>query len=188
MGRMDWTPRRAVEADVPALEALIGMSVRGLHGPYYSPAQIDASIGTVFGVDRQLVEDGTYFVVESGGAPFGCGGWSRRAALCGSDSLRTGRDPEVDPRTDPARVRAFFVHPSWVRRGIGASIMALCEREIAEAGFTTVLIMATLPGVPLYLSFGYAETGRVLVDMPGGQSIETVRMEKTLPRTPGRAA
>jgi len=188
MGREDWTPRKAVEADVPGLEALIALSVRGLHGPYYSQAQIDASIGTVFGVDRQLVKDGTYFVVESGGAPVGCGGWSRRAAVCGSDSLRTGPDPEVDPGTDPARVRAFFVHPAWVRRGIGASIMALCEREIAGAGFSSVLILATLPGVPLYASFGYAETGRVRVDMPGGLSIETVRMERTLPRTPGRAA
>ena len=185
MSRAEWMPRRAVDADVPALEALIALSVRRLHSNHYSGAQIDASIGTVFGVDRQLVEDGTYFVVEEGGVRVGCGGWSRRASLCGSDSLRTGRDPEVDPRTEPARVRAFFVHPDWVRRGIGGSIMELCEREILGAGFSRVLIMATLPGAPLYASFGYRETGRVQVAMPGGLSIETIRMEKALSRTPG---
>ncbi len=180
MSRAGWNPRRAVDADVPALEELIALSVRGIHGPYYRQEQIDASIGTVFGVDRQLIEDGTYFVVEHGGRVVGCGGWSRRATLCGSDSLRTRRDPEVDPRTEPARVRAFFVHPDWVRRGIGASIMALCEREIRAAGFGRVVIMATLPGVPLYASFGYRETERIAVPMPGGLTIETVRMEKAL--------
>jgi len=187
MSRAAWTPRRAVDADVPELEELIALSVRGLHGPHYTQEQIDASIGTVFGVDRQLIEDGTYFVLEQGGRMVGCGGWSRRASLCGSDSLRTGRDPEVDPGTEPARVRAFFVHPDWVRRGIGSAIMALCEREIRAAGFGQVAIMATLPGVPLYASFGYRETGRFAVPMPGGLKIETVRMEKALLGRPVQA-
>ena len=187
MNRAAWIPRRALDADVPALGELITLSVRGLHGPHYSQEQINASIGTVFGVDRQLIADGTYFVLEQGGTMVGCGGWSRRASLCGSDSLRTGQDPEVDPRTELARVRAFFVHPDWVRRGIGSSIMALCEREIRAAGFGRVVIMATLPGVPLYASFGYSETERLAVPMPGGLTIETVRMEKALLGCPVQA-
>jgi GNAT superfamily N-acetyltransferase len=180
MGRDTWSPRRAEVGDIPAIEKLIELSVRGLHGPHYSPQQIDASIGTVFGVDRQLVADGTYFVVEADGAIIGCGGWSRRASLCGSDTFRTGEDPLVDPGTDPARVRAFFVHPSWVRRGVGASIMERCEREIARAGFGRVVIMATLAGEALYSSFGYRSVERSEVAMPGGLSIAVIRMERAL--------
>jgi len=107
MRRPPWIPRHALEGDIAAIEALISRSVRALHRPFYSELQIDASIGTVFGVDRQLIEDRSYFVVEHGGAPVGCGGWSRRASLCGSDTFRTGKDPLVDPRTEPACQRRF---------------------------------------------------------------------------------
>jgi N-acetylglutamate synthase-like GNAT family acetyltransferase len=182
MGRDPWIPRKAEVGDIPEIERLIALSVRGLHGPYYSPQQIDASIGTVFGVDRQLIADGTYFVVEADGQIIGCGGWSRRASLCGSDSLRTVEDPLVDPRTDPARVRAFFVHPSWVRRGVGSSIMERCEREIARAGFGRVVIMATLAGEALYASFGYRSVERIESAMPGGLSIAVIRMERAVLR------
>lgn len=180
MSRAEWMPRRAVDADVPALEALIALSVRRLHSNHYSGAQIDASIGTVFGVDRQLVEDGTYFVVEEGGVRVGCGGWSRRASLCGSDTFRTGKDPLVDPRTEAARVRAFFVDPSWVRMGVGSAILARCELGIVHAGFRRVVIMATLPGEALYASFGYQAVERCEVGMPGGLTLAVVRMEKEI--------
>jgi len=179
--------RLAREADISEMEGLIEASVRGLHGPYYTQAQIDASIGTVFGVDRQLIVDGTYFVVEAGGRIIGCGGWSRRASLCGSDSLRTGEDPLVDPRTEPARIRAFFVHPGWVRRGVGSRIMAQCERAIADAGFRTVVIMSTLAGEPLYAGFGYRVAERCDVGMPGGLSMSVLRMEKPVLRGPVKA-
>jgi GNAT superfamily N-acetyltransferase len=178
MAREVWSPRKAGVGDIPEIEKLIARSVRGLHGPYYSPQQIEASIGTVFGVDRQLLADGTYFVVEAEGAIVGCGGWSRRASLCGSDSLRTGEDPLVDPLIDPARIRAFFVHPSWVRRGVGASIMERCEREIARAGFGRVVIMATLAGEALYASFGYRSVERSEAAMPGGLTLAVIRMER----------
>jgi GNAT superfamily N-acetyltransferase len=180
MERQHWKPRKALIGDIPRIEALIELSVRGLHGAYYSPQQIDASIGTVFGVDRQLILDGTYFVVEASGELVGCGGWSRRASLCGGDALRTGTDPLVDPRTDPARVRAFFVHPGWVRRGVGSSIMERCEREIAEAGFGRVVIMATLAGEALYASFGYGAVGRSDADLPGGLTLAVIRMERAV--------
>jgi len=166
--------RLAREADISEMEGLIEASVRGLHGPYYTQAQIDASIGTVF-------------VVEAGGRIIGCGGWSRRASLCGSDSLRTGEDPLVDPRTEPARIRAFFVHPGWVRRGVGSRIMAQCERAIADAGFRTVVIMSTLAGEPLYAGFGYRVAERCDVGMPGGLSMSVLRMEKPVLRGPVKA-
>ena len=180
MSRPPWIPRHALEGDIAAIEALISRSVRALHRPFYSELQIDASIGTVFGVDRQLIEDRSYFVVEHGGAPVGCGGWSRRASLCGSDTFRTGKDPLVDPRTEPARVRAFFVDPSWVRMGVGSAILARCELGIVHAGFRRVVIMATLPGEALYASFGYQAVERCEVGMPGGLTLAVVRMEKEI--------
>lgn len=180
MGTQHWQPRRATEGDIPEFEDLIERSVRVLHKGLYTPEQIEASIGTVFGVDRQLIRDGTYFAVEKGSAIIGCGGWSRRASLCGSDTMRTGEDPLIDPRTEPARVRAFFVDPAWARQGVGSSIMAECERAIAEAGFRRVAIMSTLAGEPLYASFGYGVAERCEFAMPGGLSMAVIRMEKVL--------
>src|SRR5688500_14931887 len=122
-----WPLRLAREDDVSSLEALIPLSVRALQAAHYSPAQMDAALGPVFGVDRQLIRDGTYFVAEREGAIVGCGGWSRRRSLYGGDGGRELEDALLDPQRDAARVRAFFVHPDWARRGIGRSIMAACE-------------------------------------------------------------
>src|SRR3954468_20814576 len=116
---MNWIPRLATESDIPALEALIPLSVRTLQAPYYSAAQMEAALGPVFGVDRQLVRDRTYFVAEAEDTICGCGGWSRRNAMYGGDRDRAGEDALLDSRRDPARIRAFFVHPHWARRGIG---------------------------------------------------------------------
>ena len=165
---------------MPRLEELIPLSVRALQSDDYSAAQVEAAIGGVFGVDRQLVRDATYFVVEHGGQIVGCGGWSRRASLFGSDGGRRGEDPELDPRKDPARIRAFFVHPGWARRGIGSAIMAACERAIWAAGFRRVTIVSTLAGEPLYASFGYGPSGRFDVAMAGGLALPVVRMDKVL--------
>ena len=162
------------------LEALIRLSVRTLQAPYYSPAQMDAALGPVFGVDRQLIRDGTYFVAERDGAIVGCGGWSRRRSLYGSDSGREREDGLLEPQRDAARVRAFFVHPTWSRRGIGRSIMIACERAIIEAGFRAVDIVATLPGEPLYASFGYAVVDRYDIPLVGGLMLPAVRMTKTM--------
>src|SRR6267142_3791192 len=145
---MNWSPRLPEGRDVPALEALIPLSVRTLQAAHYSPAQMEAALGPVFGVDRQLIRDGTYFVVEHESQIVGCGGWSKRRSLYGGDQHRVEADPELDPTRDAARVRAFFVHPAWARRGIGRSIMVACERAIIGAGFRTVEIVATLAGEP----------------------------------------
>jgi N-acetylglutamate synthase-like GNAT family acetyltransferase len=179
-GPPEWRPRLAREGDVPAIAALIPVSVRALQAAYYSPAQMEAAIGPVFGVDTQLVRDGTYFVVEHEGRVIGCGGWSRRSALCGGDHGRGAEEPVLDPRVDPARIRAFFVHPEFARRGVGRSIMAASEWAIAGAGFRAVVIMSTLAGEPLYASMGYGVSERLDVEMPGGLRLPVVRMGKSL--------
>ncbi len=178
----DWRPRLAREDDIPALEALIPVSVRALQAPYYSSAQMEAALGPVFGVDRQLIRDGTYLVVECDGQIAGCGGWSKRRSLYGGDGHRGEPDPELDPKRDAARVRAFFVHPAWARRGIGRSIMLACERAIIESGFRTVDIVATLAGEPLYASFGYAVVEHYDIAMVNGLSLPVVRMTKSMER------
>ncbi len=175
-----WPLRLAHEEDVSALEALIPLSVRALQSPYYSQAQIEAALGPVFGVDRQLIRDGTYFIAEQDGVIIGCGGWSKRRALDGGDRSREREDELLDPERDAARVRAFFVHPDWARRGIGRSIMAACERTIRESGFSTVDIVATLAGEPLYALFGYAVVERYEIAMVSGMSLPVVKMNKVL--------
>ena len=175
-----WSLRLARDSDVAALEALIPLSVRSLQAAHYSTRQMDAALGTVFGVDRQLIRDATYFVAESEGHIVGCGGWSKRRSLFGSDRGRDGDDPELDPARDAARVRAFFVHPAWARNGIGRAIMAACESEIAAAGFRRVDIVATLTGEPLYASFGYVATSREQVALTGGLFLPVVRMTRNI--------
>ena len=141
---------------------------------------MSAALGSVFGVDRQLIQDGTFFVVEQNDAIIGCGGWSRRLSLYGADTGRTEIDPLIDPATGAARVRAFFVHPSFARRGIGRSIMQACETAIREAGFSRVDVVATLAGEPLYASFGYAVTERFEIPLNNELSLPVVRMTKIL--------
>ncbi|MEO8305031.1 MAG: GNAT family N-acetyltransferase [Betaproteobacteria bacterium] len=174
-----WPLRLAREDDVPALEALIPISVRALQAAHYSPAQMDVALGPVFGVDRQLIRDGTYYVAEHRAGIAGCGGWSKRQSLYGGDQARQAEDPLLDPARDAARVRAFFVHPAWARRGVGRSIMAACEQAIVAAGFRSVDIVATLAGEPLYALFGYAAVERYEIPMAGGLSLPVVRMIRT---------
>ena len=176
--KVEWQPRVAREEDIPALEVLIPVSVRTLQAAHYSPAQMEAALGSVFGVDRQLIRDGTYFVVEHEGRIVGCGGWSKRKSLYGSDNNRAEPDPELDPTHDAARVRAFFVHPQWARRGIGRSIMSACERAIVQAGFRKVDIVATLAGEPLYAAFGYTVVERYDITMRDGLRLPVVRMTR----------
>ena len=174
--------RLAREADVPALHALIEASVRGLQKHDYTAAQIDGALGTVLGLDTQLVKDGTYFVAEARAACarvlVGCGGWSKRKTLFGSDHAAV-REPELlDPKTEAAKIRAFFVHPEWARRGIGTRILEACEGAAREAGFTRFEMGATLTGVPLYLVRGYREAERIEVPLRNGQKLPVVRMTK----------
>ena len=175
-----WPLRLAEESDVSAIEALIPISVRALQAPYYSTAQVDAALGPVFGVDRQLIRDGTYFVAEQDRLIVGCGGWSRRRSLYGGDTGRKCEDGLLDPQREAARVRAFFVHPTWARRGIGRSIMVACEHAIIDGGFRSVDLIATLAGEPLYARFGYAVVERYDIAMANGLILPVVKMTKSM--------
>jgi GNAT superfamily N-acetyltransferase len=178
---MNWTLRLARPEDVPAIAELIPLSVRALQAPYYSAAQMEAAIGPVFGVDRQLIADGTYFVAESDGQLAGCGGWSRRQSLCGSDQDRpAGTDTGLDPERDPARIRAFFVHPGRARQGIGRAILLASETAARAAGFQRAELVATLAGEPLYAAHGYEAVERYELPMRDGLGLPVVKMTKRL--------
>jgi N-acetylglutamate synthase-like GNAT family acetyltransferase len=131
-------------------------------------------------VDRQLIRDGTYFVVEDAGQIVGCGGWGRRKTLFGGDRGRVGADEQLDPKTDPARIRAFFIHPAWARHGIGRAILESCERAATKAGFQTAELVATLAGEPFYSAFGYSVIERYETPMTEALSLPVVRMAKNL--------
>lgn len=176
---MTWATRIASFDDVPSLEVLIPLSVRKLHLGYYSSAQIEGALGNVFGVDRQLLEDRTYFIVEREGQLIGAGGWSKRKALFGSDHGRSAPDPPLDPATEAARIRAFFVHPDWARRGVGRALLESCEAAIRKAGFRRIDLVATLAGEPLYTRFSYNVVSRYEVPLPNGLMLPVVRMSKS---------
>lgn len=177
---MNWSLRFANDGDIPELEALIGRSVRELQADYYSSAQMDGALGSLFGVDRQLIRDQTYFVVEQGQAITACGGWSKRESLFGSDAARAREDALLDPSRDPARIRAFFVHPEYARRGLGRAILAACEDAIRAAQFRSIELVATLPGVPFYRASAYETGERYEVPLVNGLSLPVVRMSKNL--------
>jgi GNAT superfamily N-acetyltransferase len=172
--------RTATLADVPMLKALIGRSARGLSIEDYRPAQIEGALRGAFGVDSQLLADGTYFVVEAGGQLVGCGGWSFRATLFGGDERRDRDSATLDPKSQAAKIRAFFVDPNHARRGIGTLLLDHCENEAAAHGFSRVELMATLPGARLYAARGYVASPRVQVDLGGGETIEFIPMGKAL--------
>jgi GNAT superfamily N-acetyltransferase len=174
------TFRLATDEDIPALESLIPLSARVLQAPYYTQGQIEAALGPVFAVDRQLIDDRTYFVVECDGKVVGCGGWSRRIAQYGGGHPQYGEKVgELDPQRDPARIRAFFVHPDYARRGIGRMLLTACEDALRSAGFHEALMVATLAGEPLYASAGYHVIERFDVAARDGVTLEGVRMGKS---------
>jgi GNAT superfamily N-acetyltransferase len=169
--------RTATAVDIPAIEALITRSVRALQ-PEYTEAQRESALGTVFGVDRALIADGTYLVVEVNGLLAACGGWSRRATLFGSDNSPVREERWLDPARDRARIRAFFVAPEFARRGLGTELLQACEAAALAAGFRRFELGATLAGIPLYARHGYQERERVTVPLANGDGLAIVRMEK----------
>jgi len=172
--------RAATFDDVPAIAALIDASVRGLAPGYYTPAQIDGGLREVFGVDTQLIADGTYYVIESDGALAAAGGWSARRTLFGGDQMKGAEDPLLDPAREAARIRAFFVHPAWARRGLGRRLYATCAHAAAAAGFTSFALMGTLPGVPLYEALGFVKHEDVLVPLADGGVLPGIRMTRDI--------
>lgn len=174
------TLRLATPDDLPALQALIPASVRALSQGYYTPEQIESAIRHVFGPDTQLIADGTYFAAEAEGTIAGCGGWSRRRTLYGGDQMKDAEDPLLDPATEAAKIRAFFVHPHWARRGVASMIMEACRAAAARAGFQRLELMATLPGEPLYRAFGFEVRERVETTLPDGVRVPFVRMDRPI--------
>jgi GNAT superfamily N-acetyltransferase len=174
--------RLATTDDIEAIAALIEASVLHLQAGEYTLEQRQGALGTVFGVDRLLIADGTYFVVvdPASGALAACGGWSKRNTLFGSDNAPVKNDDWLDPAVDAARIRAFFVHPDWARRGLGTRILDTCEAAARQAGFTRLTLGATLTGIPLYERHGFQAVERVEVPLRNGHSIPIVRMEKML--------
>jgi GNAT superfamily N-acetyltransferase len=170
--------RAATNADVPALRALIAASVRGLSAGYYTPEQAESALVHVFGPDTQLIADGTYYVVESAGGLVAAGGWSARRTLFGGDQTKSGEDAALDPSTEPARIRAFFVHPAWARRGLGRLLFEHCLAAARAAGFRELTLVATLPGVPLYRALGFVEREVFAVPMADGLELPVVRMTR----------
>lgn len=172
--------RVATDGDLAAIRALIPRSVRGLSVGYYTPREVESSIRYVFGPDTQLIADGTYFVAESGGEVVGCGGWSARRTLYGGDQAKDADDPRLDPATEAARIRAFFVHPDHARRGIASAIYDACVAAARAAGFRSLELMATLPGEPLYRTFGFHPVEQVESVLPDGVPIRFVRMARDI--------
>ncbi len=173
------TLRLATEQDVAALARLIERSVQGLQAEHYSASQRESALGTVFGVDRALIAQGSYFVVEVRQRPIGCGGWSRRATLFGvHQALRDERD--LVPGVDAARIRAFFVDPAWVRQGVASLILAACERAAAAHGFTRLALAATLTGAPFYRRTGFRDLDHFDTPLPNGEAMPLIAMEKAI--------
>jgi GNAT superfamily N-acetyltransferase len=179
---MSYQVRNATSADEPALRALIERSIRALGAGDYSPVQIEAALKGAFGVDTALIRDETYFVITTGpGEIVGCGGWSKRRTLFGSDA-RGGRDDStLDPRAEFAKIRAFFIDPAHARRGLGRLLLEHCESQAAHAGFRGFELMATLPGKRLYEKYGYVPAEPVDHPLPGGLAIRFVPMRKSAP-------
>jgi len=176
---MSYTLRAARMGDEPELQRLIARSIRSLGALDYSPAQIEGALRGAFGVDTNLIRDGTYLAaLGEGGAIVACGGWSRRRTLFGSDARAERDEGWLDPRTDAAKIRAFFVDPAHARRGIGRLILESSEAQARAAGFTRFELMATLPGERLYRRFGYVAQAPLDYALAGGLSIRFVPMSK----------
>jgi GNAT superfamily N-acetyltransferase len=190
--------RKAIAEDAPVLRRLIEASVRELQAGDYTPAQMEGALESVFGVDTQLIVDGSYLVAEakitdplpgeksgpeeenpaSEWAIVGCGGWSKRKTLYGGDRWTAREDTLLDPKHDAAKIRAFFIHPDWARRGVGSKILEACEVAASEAGFTRYEMGATLTGAKLFGRKGYVAVEKIEVPLKNGLSLPVIRMAK----------
>ena len=182
--QMNLRLRKASPEDIPRLREIIDASVRGLQSADYSPAEIEGALKSVYGVDTQLIADGTYLVAEdqtkNGPEIVACGGWSQRKTLYGGDQFAGREDSLLDPAHDAAKIRAFFVHPQWARRGIGTLILQACEDAARAAGFTRLEMGATLSGVAFYKAKGYVEVENQSVPLGNGEALAIAKMTKEL--------
>jgi len=172
--------RKATMDERDTLRELIAASARHLSREHYDDRQIETAIATVFGVDTDLIEDGTYLVAESDGQMVGCGGWSKRKTLYGGDQYTSRDGGYLDPESEPAKIRAFFIHPDHARKGIARAILSQCETEARAQGFRALELMATLPGIEFYKSVGFKETGNFDLQLTEQVKLELVPMRKEL--------
>jgi GNAT superfamily N-acetyltransferase len=172
--------RLANNDDIPALRRLIDVSVRELSRGFYTAEQVDAALRHVFGVDTQLIADGTYYVVEGANDIAAAGGWSRRRTLFGGDQMKQVEDPMLDAASEPARIRAFYVHPAHARQGLGRLLFRTCAADARAAGFRELTLVATMPGEPLYAALGFRVVERLVVDLPSGIELPGARMTRAL--------
>lgn len=179
--------RLATQDDVLRLQALIAHATRELSRGFYTPEQIEAAIAHVVGVDTQLIADGTYFVIDGAHGPAAAGGWSGRRTLFGGDQMKEAIDPPLDPATEPARIRAFFVHPEWARRGLARRLYAACASAAWNAGFRAFELMATRPGEPFYAALGFTVVERNTVRV-GAIELPFARMHRGIDPPEGHRA
>ena len=172
--------RIATPGDADAIDALMKESAAALFPDAYTPEQAESAVRFVAQVDRMLLADGTYFVLEAGGEQVACGGWSRRAKPYTGSGDAEGDDRLLDPVTDAAHVRAMFVRADWTRRGLGRRILEACETAARSEGFTRLGLVATMSGVPLYLAYGFRPLEDVEVPLPDGVVLEGVAMDLPL--------
>jgi N-acetylglutamate synthase-like GNAT family acetyltransferase len=172
--------RTATREDIVAIRELILLSVAGLQADTYSAEQRAGAMGSVYGTDEQMIADGTYFVIEREGELVACGGWSWRRTAFGGDGGIAKDDTPLNPATEPARIRAFFVHPDCARKGLGTLILSECERRASELGFHSMQMTSTLAGIPFYGRHGYAEKEKLELPLTNGATLPVVRMEKAL--------
>jgi len=172
--------RQAARDDIATIQRLIERSVRALGAPWYTTEQIASSLRFMFGVDTQLIDDGTYYVVQQGELIVAAGGWSARRTLFGGDQWKHGADAPLDPTTDAARIRAFFVDPDSARRGLGRLLFDRCLADARAVGFRRLELMATLPGEPLYRALGFEANEGVELALPDGVRVPLVRMSRPI--------
>lgn len=171
---------KALTADIPHLQQLIKESVTGLSTGFYSTQQIESSLVYVFGIDTQLITDGTYYIARWNGEIAGCGGWSKRNTLFGGDQTKGTADPLLNPETDSARIRAFFVHPNWARKGVGTALLDVCAKNAYTNGFRSLELAATLPGIPFYLKLGFKRIEDRNVLLADGEVLQLAVMHKPI--------
>ncbi len=172
--------RKATRSDLPAIATLMRASVLELFPHFHTPRETASAATYLTEPDTVLIDDGTYFVHEAAGEIVACGGWSKRDKLYTGSGSRPGEDRLLDPATEPARVRAMFVHSSWTRRGLGRATLAACVAAATTEGFRTLTLMSTLPGVPLYRSFGFRELSPADIPLPDGVVLAGVSMELSI--------
>jgi GNAT superfamily N-acetyltransferase len=173
--------RAATAADIPVLQKLIERSGIGLSAGFYTPEQAHALTHELFGVDTQLIQDGTYFAIEVDTRIVACGGWSKRSTPYGGDQHKVAADRLLDPATESAKIRAFFVDPGMERKGLGSMLMQHCAEHALTAGFTSLELTATMPGVPLYQAHGFVPVHDLHLSLAGGQvAVPLTLMRKTI--------